>query len=172
MLELIQELAVAIDRRQDLGGDTLVIWKLSRLARSLKQIIETNYDLQKRGIGLKVLTQNIDTSTPDGRLFFHMTAAFDEFQRELIVENTKAGLENARRKGRKGGRPPKMTNETLRAAEAMLKDSHNYEFVTDIIEQLGVGRTTFYRHFSPDRIHELRREGRKIDDPVTDRGPL
>ena len=140
------------------SGDTLVIWKLSRLARSLKQIIETAYGLQERGIGLKVLTQNIDTSTPEGRLFFHMTAAFDEFQRELIVENTRAGLVNASRKGRTGGRPPTMTNDLTRAAEAMIKDSANYEFISDIIEQLGVGRTTFYRHFPPQRIHELRHQ--------------
>ena len=82
------------------AGDTLVVWKLSRLARSLKQIIETTHDLEKRGIELKVLTQNIATSLPEGRLFFHMTAAFNQFQRELIVENTRAGLNTARKKGR------------------------------------------------------------------------
>ena len=137
-------------------GDTLVVWKLSRLARSLKQIIGTVNDLHERGIGLKVLTQNIDTSTPGGRLFFHMTAAFDEFQREIIVENTKAGIANARRKGRKGGRPPKMTSDTKRNLEAMIKDKENYPFITDIIEQVDIGRTTFYRHFPPERLYELR----------------
>jgi DNA invertase Pin-like site-specific DNA recombinase len=76
-------------------GETLVVWKLSRLARSLTQVIQTASDIAGYGIALKVLTQNTDTSTPEGRLFFHMTAAFDEFQRELIVENTRAGLKAA-----------------------------------------------------------------------------
>ena len=84
-------------------GDILVVWKLSRLARSLTQVIKTVSNINERGIGLKVLTQNIDTTTPEGRLFFHMTAAFDEFQRELIVENTKAGLVAANKRGRRGG---------------------------------------------------------------------
>jgi len=136
--------------------DTLVVWKLSRLARSLKQVIETAADLEKHSIGLKVLAQNIDTSTPEGRLFFHMTAAFDEFQRELIVENTRAGLDSARKRGRKGGRPLLMNESKIRTAEAMLKDATNYEFISDIIKQLGIGRTTFYRHFPPERIKEFR----------------
>ena len=81
------------------SGDILVVWKLSRLARSLSQVLKTASDINNRGISLKVLTQNIDTSTPEGRLFFHMTAAFDEFQRELLVENTRAGLIAARKRG-------------------------------------------------------------------------
>ena len=85
------------------SGDTLVVWKLSRLARSITQVINTTKDLEARNIGLKVTTQKIDTTTPEGRLFFHMTAAFDQFQRELIVENTKAGLNAARSSGRVGG---------------------------------------------------------------------
>jgi DNA invertase Pin-like site-specific DNA recombinase len=138
------------------SGDTLVIWKLSRLARSLKQIIETVKDLEEQGISLKVLTQNIDTASAEGRLFFHMNAAFDQFQRELIVENTKAGLANAKKHGRVGGRPVAMTEEKLRSAKSMLKDVDNYPFVSDIIKTLGVGRTTFYRHFPPERIEEAR----------------
>jgi DNA invertase Pin-like site-specific DNA recombinase len=82
------ELKAALDYMRE--GDTLVVWKLSRLARSIRQIIATAYDLEQRKIKLKVLTQNIDTGTSEGRLFFHVTAAFDEFQRELIVENTRA----------------------------------------------------------------------------------
>jgi len=137
-------------------GDTLVVWKLSRLARSLTQIINTVNDLEKRKIGLKVLTQNIDTGTPEGRLFFHMNAAFDQFQREIIVENTRAGLKSARKKGRTGGRPIVMTNDKIRMAQAMLKDSEHYPFISDIIKAIGVGRTTFYRHFPPEKIEQLR----------------
>ncbi len=138
-------------------GDTLVVWKLSRLARSLTQVIRTASDIHERGIGLKFLTQNIDTTTPEGRLFFHMTAAFDEFQRELIVENTRAGLAAANKRGRRGGRPKGMDSEGMRKAEAMLKDIENYPFVGDVIDQLNIGRTAFYRYFPPDRIKELRR---------------
>lgn len=137
-------------------GDTLVVWKLSRLARSLTQIISTVKGLDERQIGLKVLTQNIDTSTPEGRLFFHMNAAFDQFQREIIVENTRAGLQAARKKGRIGGRPTLMTDDKIRIAQAMLKDTENYPFISDIIKMLGIGRTTFYRHFPPERISDLR----------------
>ncbi len=139
-------------------GDTLVVWKLSRLARSLTQIINTVKDLEDRQIGLKVLTQNIDTATPEGRLFFHMNAAFDQFQREIIVENTKAGLKNARKHGRIGGRPTLMTDDKMRVAQAMLKDTENYPFISDIIKTLDIGRTTFYRHFPPERIEQLRAE--------------
>lgn len=139
-------------------GDTLVVWKLSRLARSLTQVIKTAADINDRGIALKVLTQNIDTSTPEGRLFFHMTAAFDEFQRELIVENTRAGLKAANKRGRRGGRPRAMTEQTIKHAEAMLKDTENYPFVGDVIDQLKIGRTAFYRYFLPDRIKQLRAE--------------
>ncbi len=137
-------------------GDTLVVWKLSRLARSLTQIINTVKDLEDRQVGLKVLTQNIDTNTPEGRLFFHMNAAFDQFQREIIVENTRAGLKIARKNGRIGGRPTLMTDDKMRIAQAMLKDTENYPFISDIIKTLSIGRTTFYRHFSPEKIKQLR----------------
>jgi DNA invertase Pin-like site-specific DNA recombinase len=89
-------------------------------------------------------------------LFFHVTAAFDEFQRELIVENTSAGLAAAHKRGCTGGRPPSMTMDKIRTAESMLKDSENYPFISDIIKQSEVGRTTFYRDFPPERISELR----------------
>lgn len=149
------QLSAALDYLRQ--GDTLIVWKLSRLARSLTQVIKTAADINDRGIGLKVLAQNIDTTTPEGRLFFHMTAAFDEFQRELIVENTRAGLAAARKRGRRGGRPKGMNKEDIRKAEAMLKDTENYPFVGDVIDQLKIGRTAFYRYFPPDRIRELRR---------------
>ena len=139
-------------------GDTLVVSRLSRLARSLKQIIETAHELEEKKQALKVLTRNIDTGTPEGRLFFHITAAFDEFQRELIVETTKAGLAAARKRGRRGGRPRVLDEEKTRVAEAMLKDTVNYPFVGDVIDHLRIGRTAFYRYFPPDRIRELRNQ--------------
>ena len=139
-------------------GDTLVVWKLSRLARSLTQVIKTVTDINERNITLKVLTQNIDTATPEGRLFFHITAAFDEFQRELIVENTRAGLAAANKRGRRGGRPKGMDEQSIKKAEAMLKDTQNYPFIGDVIDQLNIGRTSFYRYFPPDRIKQLRGE--------------
>ncbi len=85
-----------------------------------------------------------------------MNAAFDQFQREIIVENTRAGLQSARKKGRIGGRPTLMTEDKTRIAQAMLKDTENYPFISDIIKTLGIGRTTFYRHFPPERIRDLR----------------
>ena len=139
-------------------NDTLVVWKLSRLARSLKQVIQTVQDMQVRNIDLWVLTQNIDTSTPEGRLFFHMTAAFDEFQRELIIENTRAGLAAASRHGRRGGRPRSMDDEKIRLAEALFRDTENYPFVSDVIKQLKIGKTAFYRYFPPERIRTLRQQ--------------
>ena len=144
-------------------GDTLVVWKLSRLARSLTQIIKTAAEISEREIALKVLTQNIDTTTPEGRLFFHMTAAFDEFQRELIVENTRAGLVSANKRGRRGGRPKAMNEQMLKQAEALLKDTENYPFVGDVIDQLSIGRTAFYKYFPSDRIKELRNEHTATD---------
>ena len=85
-----------------------------------------------------------------------MNAAFDQFQREIIVENTKAGLKLARKNGRIGGRPLLMTDEKLRTAKAMLKDTENHPFISDIIKALNIGRTTFYRHFPPEEIQKIR----------------
>lgn len=148
------QLQAALDYMR--AGDTLVVWKLSRLARSLTQIISTVRILEEKKIGLQVITQNIDTSTAEGRLFFHMNAAFDQFQREIIVENTKAGLKSARKNGRIGGRPKFMNEENLRTAKSMLKDNENYPFISDIIKTLGIGRTTFYRYFPAESIEQFR----------------
>ena len=87
-----------------------------------------------------------------------MTAAFDEFQRELIVENTKAGLVSANKRSRRGGRPKGINENGIRNAEAMLKDTENYPFDGDVIDELNIGRTAFYRYFPTDRIRELREE--------------
>lgn len=138
------------------AGDTLVVWKLSRLARSLSQIMNTVKILEDRKINLKVLTQKIDTGTPEGRLFFHINAAFDQFQREIIVENTKAGLKAARENGRVGGRPKVMSADKLRTIRSMIKDDASYPFISDVIRSSGVGKTTFYKYFPPEEIRKLR----------------
>ena len=137
-------------------GDTLVVWKLSRLARSLKQVIQTVQTMHARNIEFRVLTQKIDTTTPDGRLFFHITASFDQFQRELISENTRAGLLAARKHGRKGGRPRALDDDKVRLAETLLRDKQNYPFINDVIKELQIGRTAFYRYFPPEKIREFR----------------
>src|SRR5215470_18012711 len=102
------------------SGDTLIVWKLDRLARSVKQLIETVENLRVRGIGFRSLTEALDTTTAQGRLVFHMFGALAEFERSLIRERTQAGLAAARRAGRTGGRPPKLTNDDIEAAKAML----------------------------------------------------
>ena len=103
-------------------------------------------------IEFRVLTQSIDTGTPERRIFFHMTAAFDQFQREQIVENTKAGLAAARSSGRKGGRPRAKDDEKVRLAETMLRDTMNYPSDNDVIKQLKIGRTALCRHLSTEKI--------------------
>jgi hypothetical protein len=102
------------------SGDTLIVWKLDRLARSMKQLIETVEHLRVRGIGFRSLTEALDTTTAQGRLVFHMFGALAEFERSLIRERTQAGLAAARRAGRTGGRPPKLTDDDIEAAKAML----------------------------------------------------
>ena len=132
-------------------GDTLVIWKLDRLGRSLPHLVATMDDLNKRKVGLKVLTghgANIDTTTAAGKMVFGIFAALAEFERELISERTKAGLAAARARGQKGGRRPKMTPAKLKLAQAALKDPQTQ--VNDLCEELGITRQTLYRHVSPD----------------------
>ena len=100
-------------------GDTLVVWKLDRLARSLKQLIETMELLAGRGIVLRSLTESIDTGNAGGKMVFHVFGALAEFERSIIRERTKAGLEAARARGRTGGRPPSLTDKDLAAARAL-----------------------------------------------------
>lgn len=142
-------------------GDTLIIWKLDRLGRNLHHLVNTVHDLTGRGIGLKVLTghgASIDTTSAAGKLVFGIFAALAEFERELISERTKAGLASARARGRKGGRPYKMTPAKLRLAMAAM--GHKETSVSALCEELGITRQTLYRHVSPQG--ELRPDGAKL----------
>ena len=135
------------------AGDTLVVWKLDRLARSLKQLIETVEAFEERGLGLRSLTEAIDTTTAGGKLVFHIFAALAEFERGVIRERTMAGLQAARARGRKGGRPPALTARDLAAAMAMLKNSEIT--VLEVAKRLGVAASTLYRHLPRARTAAL-----------------
>ena len=124
-------------------GDTLVVWKLDRLGRSLKQLIEVTIDLEKRGIGLRSLQEQIDTTTPGGKLVFHVFGALAEFERDLVRERTNAGLTAARARGRVGGRKPVLTGK--KAETAMTLYNSRTMPVGEICKTLGVGRTSLYR---------------------------
>ena len=124
-------------------GDTLVVWKLDRLGRSLKQLIEVAQDLEKRNIGLKSLQEQIDTTTPGGKLVFHVFGALAEFERDLVKERTNAGLSAARSRGRVGGRKPVLTGKKAEAALALYRSRTMP--VSTICTTLGIGRTSLYR---------------------------
>ena len=123
-------------------GDVLVVWKLDRLGRTVKGLIDLVASLQERGVQFRSLTDGIDTSTPAGRFFFHVMAALAEMERELIRERTNAGLASARARGRKGGRKPKMSESKLAAAKQLLDAGRPAQEVAD---NLGVSRATLYR---------------------------
>lgn len=126
-------------------GDVLVVAKLDRLGRSLAHLIETVTTLDSRGIGLVSLSESIDTTTAAGRLLLHVLGAVGQFERDLIVERTQAGLAAARARGRKGGRPPKITPEKLEAAQALIASGRTVE---EAARAVGVSRATLYRHLS------------------------
>jgi DNA invertase Pin-like site-specific DNA recombinase len=136
-------------------GDVLVITRLSRAMRSLKHLIELAEELRERGIGLVVLKQAIDTTTPTGRLVFHILGALDEFQRELIVEGTHEGLAAARARGRKGGRKPSLSPAQLEHARAMY--AARQHTVSQIAAVLGVSRQTVYRALEPGAVNGTQR---------------
>lgn len=130
-------------------GDTLVVWKLDRLGRNLRHLVELVETLCDQGIGLQVLTGQgaaIDTTKPEGKLVFGIFAALAEFERELIVERTKAGLVAARARGRTGGRPRKMTPSKIRMAMAAMADPNAKANV--IAEELGITTSTLYEYVS------------------------
>ena len=151
-------------------GDTLVAWKLDRIGRDLRHLVNLVHELTGRGVGLKVLAgkgANLDTATANGRLVFGIFAALAEFERELIIERTRAGLASARARGRNGGRPFKMTAAKLRLAQAAMGQKETK--VGDLCRELGVTRQTLYRHVGPDGA--LRPDGEKLLGRVARRSP-
>lgn len=131
------------------AGDTLVVWKLDRLARSTRQLLETVKLLSKRQMGFKTVTQDIDTTNAGGRLIFTVFGAIAEFEREIIRERTRAGLDAARSRGRKGGRPRSLSDKDLKQARALLTDPEIT--VKDIARRFGVGPSTLYRYLPAAR---------------------
>ncbi len=143
------ELKAALEYMRANEDDTLVVWKLDRLARSLRQLIDTIEELEKKGIGFKSLTENIDTTTSGGRLVFHIFGALAEFERILIKERTMAGLKAAKAMGKKGGRPQALEAEDLRDAKALLRNKKIT--VKEVAKRLKVDTSTLYRYFPGGR---------------------
>jgi DNA invertase Pin-like site-specific DNA recombinase len=127
-------------------GDTLVVWRLDRLGRSLPHLITTMTALENRGIGFKSLTENIDTTTSGGKLIFHIFGALAEFERNLIRERTNAGLSAARARGRIGGRPKALTGRQLNIAQALYDDPKNP--IADICRTFKISKVTLYRYIN------------------------
>jgi DNA invertase Pin-like site-specific DNA recombinase len=125
-------------------GDTICVWKLDRLGRSLKHLIETVLVLQSAGKGFRSLQEHIDTTTSGGKLFFHIFGAIAEFERDVIRERTRAGLTAARARGRLGGRPRLLDNRKIKLANTLLRDRSTT--IKDICQALGVSKATLYRH--------------------------
>jgi DNA invertase Pin-like site-specific DNA recombinase len=142
-------------------GDVLVVWKLDRLGRDLKHLVNTVQDLSDRGVGFKVLAgqgANINTTTANGKLIFGIFAALAEFERELIRERTKAGLEAARARGRNGGRKFVLTKAQVRLAQAAM--GKNETLVSELSKELGITRSTLYRYVGPNG--QLREYGKRV----------
>jgi len=124
-------------------GDTLVVWKLDRMGRSMSHLIEMVQKLEAKGVGFKSLTENIDTTTAGGRFFFHVFGALAEFERDLIRERVQAGLKSARARGRKGGRPG-VSEETKSMAQALFADKSLS--IKQICDRLGIAKSTLYKY--------------------------
>jgi DNA invertase Pin-like site-specific DNA recombinase len=158
----------ALDERQQLAklfdqlrpGDTLVVWRLDRLGRSLRHLIDTVNALAERKIGFRSLTENIDTTTSGGKLVFHIFGALAEFERELIGERTRAGLEAARARGRRGGRPTVMTPDKVATARQMY-DSKGFT-VEAIARVVGVSRASIYRHLTGSTSQPVDVDGKAV----------
>src|SRR3954453_19651659 len=125
-------------------GDTLVVWRLDRLGRSLAHLIDTIRELQERGIGFRSLQEQIDTTTSGGKLIFHFFGALAEFERDLIRERTHAGLQAARARGRLFGRPKVLSLQQVKQLHSLVQDERNT--VAEICQNLGISRATYYRY--------------------------
>lgn len=126
------------------AGDTLVVWRLDRLGRSLPDLVQIVSELEQRGVGFESMTEKIETGSAAGTLVFHVFAALAEFERGLIRERTRAGLAAARARGRSGGRKPKLDDQQVREIKALLRDPDIQ--VADVARRYGVSRTTLYKH--------------------------
>ncbi len=146
-LDARPELTKVLDQLRP--GDTLVVWKLDRLGRSLRHLIETLGALEARGVGFTSLQEHLDTTTSGGKLVFHLFGALAEFERDLIRERTTAGLVAARARGRVGGRPPRMTPQKLAVARQLYESRQHT--VAAIAKTVGVSRASIYRHLRPPR---------------------
>lgn len=129
-------------------GDTLVVWKLDRLGRSLRHLIDTINQINAQGCYFRSLQENIDTCTSGGKLIFHIFGALAEFERDIIRDRTKAGLAAARKRGRVGGRPKKMNPKKITLAKSLLADDSNS--INEVCEILKVSRATLYRYMTND----------------------
>jgi DNA invertase Pin-like site-specific DNA recombinase len=142
-------------------GDVLVVWKIDRLSRSLRHLISTVNDLTERGVGFKVLAgqgAQIDVTTPNGKMIFGIFAVLAEFERELIIERTNAGLAAARARGRKGGRPRKMDSAMIKMAASAMAD--HITKPVDLAKKLGITPTTLYLYVNGDG--SLKEAGTKV----------
>lgn len=130
-------------------GDTLLVWRLDRLGRSLKHLIETVTQLEEQGIGFRSLQEGIDTTTSGGRLIFQIFGALAEFERNLIRERTQAGLAAARARGRKGGRPKKLSNAQIELANRLYEEKKHT--IKEICQILGVSKPTLYAYLGQQK---------------------
>src|SRR5256714_13659036 len=138
-------------------GDVLVVWKLDRLGRTLRHLIDLIAMFNQKGIGFKSLKETIDTTTSTGKLVFHIFAALAEFERDIIHERTRAGLEAARARGRSGGRPKSLPPQKIALSKELYEQRKKP--VKDICRGLGISRTTFYRY-----VNEAKQESAKLEE--------